>query len=392
MGFSQAFKLAFKSLSGSKMRAFLTMLGIIIGVASVIILVSLMQGMTGEVTSMFEDMGTNTLTVLVTGRGSSRTVDVSDLYDLYEENTDVFSAMSPTVSVMGSVKNGTDSDSFDSTSVTGVSEQYPEINKLTLADGRFISYVDLEGRSKVAVVGSYINNTVFGGKALGQTLKINGNIFTIVGVLEEKSDSTSGSTDDCLYLPYTTASKLTFGMISSYTFTTKDSSLNSRGTSILENKLYAVFQNSDYYNISDMQDIVDSMTEMTSMMTMVLVGIAGISLLVGGIGIMNIMLVSVTERTREIGIRKSLGAKRKDIMRQFVIEAGTTSALGGLIGIVFGSVIAIVAGKIIGINAEPSTSAIVLSFGVSVFIGVFFGFMPANKAAKLNPIDALRYD
>ncbi len=154
MGFSQAFKLAFKSLSGSKMRAFLTMLGIIIGVASVIILVSLMQGMTGEVTSMFEDMGTNTLTVSVTGRGSSRTVDVSDLYDLYEENTDVFSAMSPTVSVMGSVKNGTDSDSFDSTSVTGVSEQYSEINKLTLADGRFISYVDLEGRSKVAVVGT----------------------------------------------------------------------------------------------------------------------------------------------------------------------------------------------------------------------------------------------
>ncbi len=392
MGFSQAFKLAFKSLSGSKMRAFLTMLGIIIGVASVIILVSLMQGMTGEVTSMFEDMGTNTLTVTVTGRGSSRTVDVNDMYGLYEDNTDVFSAISPTVSVMGQVKNGTDSDSFSSTSVSGVSEQYAEIGKLTLAEGRFISYTDLNDRNKVAVVGSYINNTVFGGKAVGQTLKVNGNIVTIVGALEEKDDSSSGSSDDCLYLPYTTASKLTFGMISSYTFATKDSSLNSRGTSIIESKLYSVFQNSDYYSITDMQSIVDSMNEMTGMMTMVLVGIAGISLLVGGIGIMNIMLVSVTERTREIGIRKSLGAKRRDIMRQFVIEAGTTSALGGVIGIVLGAVIAVIAGKIIGLNATPSVSAIALSFGVSVFIGVFFGFMPANKAAKLNPIDALRYD
>ena len=392
MGFSQAFKLAFKSLSGSKMRAFLTMLGIIIGVASVIILVSLMQGMTGEVTSMFEDMGTNTLTVSVTGRGSSRTVDAEDMYDLYTENTDVFSAMSPTVQVMGQVKNGTDSDSFSSTTVTGVSEQYDTIGKLTLSEGRFLTYSDLENRSKVAVAGSYINKSVFGGRAVGQTLKVNGNIITIVGVLDEKGDSTAGSSDDCLYLPYTTASKLTFGEISSYTFATKDSSINSQGTALLENSLYAVFRNSDYYSVSDMQSIVDSMNEMTSMMTMVLVGIAGISLLVGGIGIMNIMLVSVTERTREIGIRKSLGAKRRDIMRQFVIEAGTTSALGGVIGIVFGAAVAVIAGQIIGINASPSVSAIGLSFGVSVFIGVFFGFMPANKAAKLNPIDALRYD
>ena len=204
MGFSQAFKLAFKSLSGSKMRAFLTMLGIIIGVASVIILVSLMQGMTVEVTSMFEDMGTNTLTVSVTGRGSSRTVDADDMYELYEENSDVFSAMSPTVSVMGQVKNGTDSDSFSSTSVTGVSEQYDTIGKLSLAEGRVLSYSDLESRSKVAVVGSYLNKSVFGGRAVGQTLKINGNIITIVGALDEKDDSTAGSSDDCLYLPYTT--------------------------------------------------------------------------------------------------------------------------------------------------------------------------------------------
>ncbi len=389
MGFYQAFKLALKSLAGSKMRAFLTMLGIIIGVGSVIILVSLMQGMTGEVTSMFEDMGTNTLTVSITGRGSSRTVDVDDMYDLYEENPDLFQAMSPTVSVMGSVK--VNSDSYTS-SVTGVSEDYAVINKLGLQEGRFLSYTDMENRAKTAVVGSYLNTMVFGGQAVGQTIKINGNRYTIVGALTEQSDSSEGSTDDCIYIPYTTASKLTFGAISSYTFATLDASLNSEATAVLENALYTVFQDDDFYTISDMQEIVDSMEEMTSMMTMVLVGIAGISLLVGGIGIMNIMLVSVTERTREIGIRKSLGAKKKDIMRQFVIEAGTTSALGGLIGIVLGVAVAMALGSFIGINAQPSASAIGLSFGVSVFIGVFFGFMPANKAAKLNPIDALRFD
>ena len=399
MGFSQAFKLAFKSLSGSKMRAFLTMLGIIIGVASVIILVSLMQGMTGEVTSMFEDMGTNTLTVSVTGRGSSRTVDAEDMYDLYTENTDVFSAMSPTVQVMGQVKNGTDSDSFSSTTVTGVSEQYDTIGKLTLSEGRFLTYSDLENRSKVAVAGSYINKSVFGGRAVGQTLKVNGNIITIVGVLDEKDDSTAGSTDDCLYLPYTTASKLTFGEISSYTFATKDSSINSQGTALLENSLYAVFRNSDYYSVSDMQSIVDSMNEMTSMMTMVLVGIAGISLLVGGIGIMNIMLVSVTERTREIGIRKALGAKERVILAQFVVEAATTSALGGFLGIVLGYVVSMAANRIlpmvasgVDVTVSPSFNSIAVAFGISVGIGVLFGYLPAKRAARLNPIEALRYD
>lgn len=385
MGVYQAFKLALKSLAGSKMRAFLTMLGIIIGVGSVIILVSLMQGMTGEVTSMFEDMGTNTLTVSILGRGSSRSVDVDDMFDLYEENDALFLAMSPTVQVQGSVK--VDSESYSST-VSGVSEDYASISKLDLEEGRFLSYPDMENRSKIAVIGSYLNGSVYGGRAVGQTIKINGNAYSIVGVLAEQDDSSEGSSDDCIYIPYTTASKLSFGAILSYTFATRDASLNSAATTVLDNMLYEVFQSDDYYNIGDMQEMVDSMEEMTSMMTMVLVGIAGISLLVGGIGIMNIMLVSVTERTREIGIRKSLGAKKRDAMRQFVIEAGTTSALGGLIGIVLGIAFATALGKAIGINAEPSISAVGLSFGVSVF----FGFMPANKAAKLNPIDALRHD
>lgn len=222
MGVYQAFKLALKSLAGSKMRAFLTMLGIIIGVGSVIILVSLMQGMTGEMTSMFEDMGTNTLTVSIFGRGSSRSVDVDDMYDLYEENDALFLSMSPTVQVQGSVK--VDSETYSST-VSGVSEDYASISKLDLEEGRFLSYTDMENRSKIAVVGSYLNGSVYGGRAVGQTIKINGNAYSIVGVLAEQDDSSEGSSDDCIYIPYTTASKLSFGAISSYTFATRDLSL-----------------------------------------------------------------------------------------------------------------------------------------------------------------------
>lgn len=390
MDFVQAFRLALKSLASSKMRSFLTMLGIIIGVGSVIILVSLMQGMTGMMTSTFEEMGTNRLTVMVTGRGSSRTVDVDDLYALYAENPDYFASMSPTVSMQATVKQGT--EAYSSTTVSGVSEDYEDIGKFTLSAGRFLSFTDLENRSKVCVIGAYLAKTAFTGDPVGQTIKLNGNIFTVVGVIGEQADSTEGSSDDCMYIPYTTASKLGRSMVSSYTFMTTDTSLNTAAKAILDKKLYSVFQSDNFYNITDMSEMLSTVEELTGTMTLVLVGIAAISLLVGGIGIMNIMLVSVTERTREIGIRKSLGAKRRDIMRQFVIEAATTSAVGGVIGIVFGAAVAVGIGALIDMTVAPSASAVGVSFGVSVGIGVFFGFMPANKAAKLNPIDALRHD
>lgn len=390
MGLMQAFRLALKSITSSKMRSFLTMLGIIIGVGSVIILVSLMQGMTNMMTSQFESMGLTRLTVNIMGRGSSRTVDVDDLYELAQENTDIFIGMSPSVSFSGTVKQ--DTTTFDSTTVTGVGEDYREGLDEPLSGGRFISYMDIENRAKVAVIGSYLEQAAFTGSAVGQTIKINGNFFTVVGVLAEQDDSTEGSSDDCIYIPYSTASKLGRSMMSSYIFITQGSEYNTQATSLIEKKLYQVFQSDDFYSIMDASEMMDTVEEMTGMMTMVLVGIAGISLLVGGIGIMNIMLVSVTERTREIGIRKSLGAKRRDIMRQFVIEAGTTSAVGGVIGIVFGAVVAVLIGKIIDLSVTPSASAVLISFGISVGIGVFFGFMPANKASKLNPIDALRYD
>ena len=389
MGFYQAFKLAIKSLAGNKMRAFLTMLGIIIGVAAVIILVSLMQGLTGEVTSLFSDLGTEVLTVSVQSRGSTRTLDDDDFYAFYEENNNIFSYMSPNVSVSGLVKY--ENTEYSST-VKGVSEEYMGIEDLKLADGRFISYSDIEYYQKVCVVGSYLNKEVYGGNAVGNTIKVGGNKLTIIGVLEETADSTEKSGDDLILLPYSTACKIGNTQITSYSFYVKDTGNIAYAENVIDNYLYNIFDSDDYYTIINMQTLIDHMEEMIGMMTMVLVGIAGISLLVGGIGIMNIMLVSVTERTREIGIRKSLGARRRDIMRQFVIEAGTTSAMGGLVGIILGVVVAITLGNAIGINATPTFFAVGVSAGVSIFIGILFGYLPASKASKLNPIDALRYE
>lgn len=389
MGFFQAFKLAVKSLAGNKMRAFLTMLGIIIGVAAVIILVSLMQGLTGEVTSMFSDLGTEVLTVSVQSRGASRTLDDEDLYDFYSENRELFKGMTPNVTVLGTVKHKTDEYT---SSVKGISEEYMSINDLELQSGRFISYSDIEYYQKVCVIGSYLSEAAYSGNAVGNTIKVGGNKLTIVGVLKETEDSSEGSGDDIVLLPYSTACKIGKTQISNYSFCVADTDNIDYAESVIDNYLYSVFESDDYYSIINMQALIDEMEEMIGIMTMVLVGIAGISLLVGGIGIMNIMLVSVTERTREIGIRKSLGAKRRDIMRQFVIEAGTTSAIGGALGIVLGIVVANTLGGMIGINATPTLLAISVSAGVSVFIGVLFGYLPANKAAKLDPIEALRYE
>ncbi len=389
MGFFQAFKLALKSLAGNKMRAFLTMLGIIIGVAAVIILVSLMQGLTGEVTSLFSDLGTEVLTVSVESRGASRTLDDTDFYEFYEENKSLFKGISPNVNVGGTVKYG---NTEYSSTVTGVSEEYMAIKDYSLADGRFISYSDIECYQKICVIGSYLNEAVYMGNGVGNTIKVGGNKLIIVGVLKESADSSEGSADDMILLPYTTAMKIGKAQISNYSFCVADASNVEYAESVIDNYLYSIFESEDYYSITNMQALIDQMEEMMDIMTMVLVGIAGISLLVGGIGIMNIMLVSVTERTREIGIRKSLGARRRDIMRQFVIEAGTTSAIGGVVGIILGIIVAVKLGDIIGISATPTLLAVSVSAGVSVFIGILFGYLPASKASKLNPIEALRYE
>lgn len=391
MGFRKSFALAISNLLFDKMRSILTMLGIIIGVAAVIILISLMNGLIGMVEDQFADFGTDTITVSVQDRGGSRSLDEDDIAELCEQNTDAIKNYTPNVTVQATLKVGTDDLT---TSVSGVSEEYNKIIDIDLEEGRFFNYNDISRKKKVCVIGTYIERELFGlNSALGESIKINGESFNVVGVRAETDDSLSGSSDDVIYIPYTSAVNLSSsGFIGSYTIRAASTDTVDAAKTVIESFLDNRVGDSDYYNVTSMKDMLDMMNEMMGTMQTLLVCIAGISLLVGGIGIMNIMLVSVTERTREIGIRKSLGAKSKDIMSQFVIEAGTVSGVGGLIGIVVGSILAIVAGQLLGLSTYPSATAIAVSFSVSVGIGIIFGYLPAKNAAKLNPIDALRHE
>jgi putative ABC transport system permease protein len=392
MNILQSFKMAIKSIWGNKLRSFLTMLGIIIGVASVIILVSLVNGQMSYMTEQFSSMGTNQINVNVSNL-STRSVDVDEMYAFYEKNKDLFSQMTPKVSISATIKNGT--ETLTDTTVTGVSEQYLEMKDQTLESGRFLQFSDILSRQKVCVAGYYVAWDLFGGvdKAIGQTLKIDGNSYRIVGVISRQDDDEleAGGSDDVLYLPYSSAVRQTKSAdISSYVFATADTDQTTEAKNAINSFLMEIFKDDDLFRVSAMSELLDSLNSMMSMMSMMLGGIAGISLLVAGVGVMNIMLVSVTERTREIGIRKALGAQKRNIMQQFVIEAAVTSSLGGLIGIVVGSIATTVIGTAMGMNASPTPGAILVSFSVSVGIGLVFGYMPASRAAKLNPIDALR--
>ena len=399
MSLTETFQLAIRNILSSKMRTFLTMLGIIIGVTAVIVIVGLGNGMQRYIEDSFADMGTDSLTVMIMGRGSSRSVSEDEVYEFVEENSELLDQVSPTVAMVGVVKIG--SDSHTTATITGVSEDYFSMKGYEVAQGRGLSYNDMASRKKVCVVGAYLNMAYYGGNAVGQTLKINGTSYTIVGVMDAQStDLEEGGTDDCVFVPYSTAARLSFtGTISSYTMTVRDTDRISEAKAAVEGWLYGIFSDDSAYTITSMAEMVEEMNNMVNMIIYILAGIAAISLVVGGIGIMNIMLVSVTERTREIGIRKALGAREGAIMRQFVIEAATTSALGGILGILLGYGLSAVATQVIAnlmpdtpIAVSPSLGAVVLAFGVSAGIGIIFGYLPAKKAAVLNPIDALRYD
>ena len=388
----QSFKLAIKSIWGNKMRSFLTMLGIIIGVAAVIILVSLVNGYMGSVVESFASMGVNQINVNVTNL-TSRTIDVDQMYEFYDEHGDLFDGISPNVTLSATIKKG--DDSMTSTSVAGRSEQYLDMKDYDLQIGRNIAYSDIVSRQKVCVIGAYVAQELFGSadKAISETLKINGYAFKVVGVVEaqDEDDMEDGGTDDFVWIPYSVATSLAgSAKINNYTLTVSNTDNADTAKTLIENFLYETFKDSDLYRVTAMSEMLDSLNEQIAMMSGMLGGIAGISLLVAGVGVMNIMLVSVTERTREIGIRKSLGADKGTILQQFVIEAAVTSSLGGVVGIMIGCVATEIVGTMIGISASPTLAAVLISFGVSVAIGLFFGYMPARRAANLNPIDALR--
>ena len=392
MSFLETFQLALKNIWGSKMRTFLTMLGIVIGVTAVIVIVGLGNGMQGYIEDSFADLGTDSLTVMIMGRGSSRSVSEDQMYDMVSEHADLFKQLSPTVSVSFPLKIG--SDTVSSSTVSGVSEDYFSMKGYEIARGRGLQYTDMADRKKVCVIGQYLNMAYFGGSAVGQTIKLGQNTLTIVGVMAQKAeDLEEGGTDDCLYLPYSTAARMSYtGTISSYTVAVRDKEQIAQAKTLVESELYSIFEDENAYTVVSMSEMLDTMNSMVNMIIYVLAAIAAISLVVGGIGIMNIMLVSVTERTREIGIRKALGAKESTIMRQFVIEAATTSALGGVLGILLGDALSAVATVIISNIIEASLTVSPTLGAVALAFGVLFGYLPAKKAACLNPIDALRYE
>ncbi len=415
MNFTQSFKLALKALRTSKMRSLLTMLGIIIGVAAVIIITSLGNGMQNYMNDQFEQMGSNLVEAMVYGDGSSRSVDAEDMYELVDKNPDYLAGVTPYIQPTVTVRRG--NDEFEHTKVYGVGETFYDNQKgrsmqgEELEGGRFLTYVDVKRVENMCVIGAYLSEEAFGGKALGKTLTISGVPFTVVGVYAQRGDLSAGSGDDVIYVPYTWAQRMgasgnvtAMGMsvqmeVYMFTATSRDTASVAKG--LVEKRLLKTFQDSDRYMVMTSAEMMDAMNSILSLLMAILTLIAAISLLVGGIGIMNIMLVSVTERTREIGIRKSLGAKGRDIRSQFIIEAGTTSAIGGVLGIGLGilaaNVITFVLGQVVGTGSDqfhaiPTIGGIAVAFGVSVAIGVLFGYLPANKAARLNPIDALRYE
>ncbi len=388
----QSFKMALRSIWGNKMRSFLTMLGIIIGVASVIILVSVVNAYMSTVVESFASMGVNQMSVRLTNT-PTRSASDDQMYGFYEGNRDKFAQMSPQVMVSTVVKHG--SDSLSSTSVGGYSEEYLDLKGYELEAGRNIQYSDIIGRQKICVVGYFVANELYGNseKALGETLKIGGYAFKIVGVVkrQDQNELEEGGTDDFVWIPYSVAVKMSRNAdINQYVFATEKVEETESCKALLEEFLMDIFKNDSLYRITANSEMVDSLNEQIAMMSAMLGGIAGISLLVAGVGVMNIMLVSVTERTREIGIRKSLGARRRVIMEQFVIEAAVTSSIGGIMGILLGAAATRLVGAAMGITANPTLGAVLISFSVSVGIGLLFGYMPASRAARLNPIDALR--
>lgn len=391
----QSFKLAIKAIISNKMRSFLTMLGIIIGVAAVIILVSVVSGYMGQIISSFEEMGANRITVFARAT-ATRQVTEDDIYGFWDKHPEWLSGVSPTVTLNSPViKSG--NESLDQTSVTGVSEDYSTIMSMKVETGRNLTYSDMIRRANVAIIGQYVATELYGTaeKALEETIKINGKPFTVVGVAEYQDEDNfeEGGEDDFIWIPYTYALKINRnGYITNFTLISQDTKYTDEIVSALQNDLYKIYKSSNYYRVNAMSSIIDELNKQVGTLTAMLAGIAGISLLVAGIGVMNIMLVSVTERTREIGIRKALGARQSVILQQFVIEATVTSMIGGIIGIIIGGIATSYIGAAMGITCSPTFMSVTLSFTVSVLIGILFGYLPAKNAARLDPIEALRVD
>lgn len=383
--FFNTLKLAVRSTLANKMRSFLTMLGIIIGVVSVVMLMSIAESTTSSITDAISSMGSDLLTVLVTDD------DVKLKSDDYMELTqyDAIKGVAPYLAVNGTARSGSE---YVSASGIGVTAEYQEIADLALQAGRGIQPTDLEWRTNVAVIGTEIAEELFESyDVIGKTFQMSNRTFTVVGLLEESGTDFTGSLDARVLIPLTTAQRISDSASVSTCYVQAASSNDiALAQSMTEAFLYAKTGDEDAYSVLNMSALLDTLDSVMSKVSLMLGGIAAISLLVGGIGIMNIMLVSVAERTREIGIRKAIGARRADIMSQFLIEACTLSILGGLIGLGVSALGLRAFGLIANLNVRLEWSAAVGALLFCVLIGVIFGSYPASKASRMTPIDALQ--
>lgn len=383
--FFNTLKLAVRSTLANKMRSFLTMLGIIIGVVSVVMLMSIAESTTSSITDAISSMGSDLLTVMVTDD------DVKLKSDDYMELTqyDAIKGVAPYLAVNGTARSGSE---YVSASGIGVTAEYQEIADLTLQAGRGIQPTDLEWRTNVAVIGTEIAEELFESyDVIGKTFQMSNRTFTVVGLLEESGTDFTGSLDARVLIPLTTAQRISDSASVSTCYVQAASSNDiALAQSMTEAFLYAKTGDEDAYSVLNMSALLDTLDSVMSKVSLMLGGIAAISLLVGGIGIMNIMLVSVAERTREIGIRKAIGARRADIMSQFLIEACTLSILGGLIGLGISALGLRAFGLIANLNVRLEWSAAVGALLFCVLIGVIFGSYPASKASRMTPIDALQ--
>ncbi len=406
MKFSILSKIAVKALGNNKMRCFLTMLGVIIGVGAVIAMLAIGQGSKNSIKNQISEMGSNMIMIMpgAERRGGVRqssddmqTLKPSD-YDAIVNQANMVAHISPMVSTSGQWVNG--NNNYPS-QVQGVNTQYLDIRQRRVAQGEMFTEADVKTAAKVCVLGKTLVSNLFpdGQDPIGKVVRFGSIPLTIIGVLDEKGYNTMGQDqDDMALVPYTTVMKRMLAI--DYLQSMQASAIDEELTDLTIDQITTILREShnlrpdqpDNFNIRSMQELAEMISSTSSMMTVLLAAVAGISLLVGGIGIMNIMIVSVTERTREIGLRMSIGATGRDIMTQFLIEAVIISVTGGVIGILLGAFATWMIKIFVNWPVQIDPSSVILSFVVCTVIGIIFGFYPAAKASKLDPIEAIRYE
>ncbi|PIZ70410.1 MAG: multidrug ABC transporter substrate-binding protein [Candidatus Portnoybacteria bacterium CG_4_10_14_0_2_um_filter_39_11] len=407
MNISDLFQETYSALAANKVRSGLTILGIVIGIGSVIAMIAIGQGSQSAIQSSIQSLGSNLILVMPgmqrgvgaqvsQGRGSAQTLTQSDA-DAISQEIALAQGVAPELSGRYQITaKGTNSN----TSVIGITASYPIIRNVEVGNGSFISDQNVAGLSKVAVLGPTTRDDLFGvdSNPIGQTVRIKNINFQVIGVTQAKGGSGFNNQDDTIYIPISTAQQFLAGSarVSTISVQAADQSLMTDMQQQITDLLLARHNISDPtladFSTLNQADVVAAASSVTDTFTMLLGSVAAISLVVGGIGIMNMMLTTVTERTREIGLRKAIGAKRKDINSQFLIEAITLTFLGGIIGVVVGRLVSFGVYKFGGISTKISLSSVILAFSVSAAIGIIFGYYPARRAAGLNPIEALRYE